>query len=95
MALRLVRRPSMAHTMPTTIPRITTHLPKPNRFCNQTARPINTAGGSAKLTIYPKNEHNAWSDTYSNPEVFRWLLSHRNVNTEPLTNAYRNAEIYG
>ena len=34
-------------------------------------------GGNPKLTIYPENGHNAWSDTYSNREVFNWLLTHR------------------
>ena len=37
---------------------------------------VNKRGGSARLTIYPDNEHNAWGDTFSNPEVFAWLLSH-------------------
>lgn len=36
---------------------------------------VNTSGGSAKLTVYPENGHDAWSDTYANPEVFKWLLS--------------------
>lgn len=56
---------------------------------------VNAAGGSAKLTIYPENDHNAWSDTYSNPEVFAWLLSHKNTNTTVLANPYRNVEKYG
>ena len=34
-------------------------------------------GGDPKLTIYPENGHNAWSDTYGNREVFRWLLAHK------------------
>ena len=29
------------------------------------------------LCSYPENGHNAWSDTYSNKEVFDWLLQHR------------------
>lgn len=35
---------------------------------------VNAAGGNARLTIYPENGHNAWSDTYSNPQVYQWLL---------------------
>lgn len=38
---------------------------------------VNKRGGNAKLTIYPERDHNAWDDTYRNPEVFAWLLSHR------------------
>ena len=56
---------------------------------------VNASGGNAKLTIYPENDHNAWSDTYSNPEVFAWLLSHRNTNSAELVNPYRNVEKYG
>ena len=32
-------------------------------------------GGDAKVTIYPKNDHNCWDDTYSNPNVYEWLFS--------------------
>ena len=34
-------------------------------------------GGNAKLTIYPHNAHDAWTDTYSNPEIYQWLLQHQ------------------
>ena len=43
---------------------------------------VNAAGGNAKLTIYPHNKHDAWTDTYSNPEVYAWLLEHRKQNKE-------------
>ena len=56
---------------------------------------VNRAGGSARLTIYPENGHNAWSDTYSNPEVFSWLLGHRNVETTVCADAYHDSTIYG
>jgi predicted peptidase len=38
---------------------------------------VNQAGGSAKLTVYPGVGHNSWSETYANPEVYKWLLSHK------------------
>ena len=38
---------------------------------------VNNNGGNAKLTIYSDRDHDAWTDTYSNPEVFAWLLQHR------------------
>ena len=41
---------------------------------------VNRRGGNAKLTIYPENDHNSWTDTYRNIAVFEWLLSHRNQN---------------
>ena len=40
---------------------------------------INKRGGNAKLTVYPNTEHNAWDPTYSNPEVWAWMLSQRRV----------------
>ena len=38
---------------------------------------INKRGGHAKLTVYPGTNHNAWDPTYSNPEVWEWMLSQR------------------
>ena len=28
-----------------------------------------------KITIYPKNIHDAWTETYQNQDVYNWLLS--------------------
>jgi predicted peptidase len=33
--------------------------------------------GEVKLTVYPEATHNAWTQTYSNPEFYQWLLAHR------------------
>ena len=56
---------------------------------------VNKAGGSAKLTIYPENKHDAWTDTYSNPDVFRWLLTHTNQNSQDLSDEYTDAAKFG
>ncbi len=29
---------------------------------------------NVKLTIYPEANHNSWTETYKNPEVYEWLL---------------------
>jgi predicted peptidase len=29
-----------------------------------------------KLTIYPEAGHDAWTETYNNPELYQWLLAH-------------------
>ena len=29
-----------------------------------------------KLTIYPAAEHDSWTETYANPELFQWFLQH-------------------
>ncbi|HTI50463.1 MAG TPA: prolyl oligopeptidase family serine peptidase [Planctomycetaceae bacterium] len=34
-------------------------------------------GGHPKLTIYPEAGHNAWTETYNNPELYEWLLAQR------------------
>jgi len=38
---------------------------------------LTKAGGTAKLTLYPEAGHDAWTETYSNQEVYSWLLSHQ------------------
>jgi predicted peptidase len=30
-----------------------------------------------KLTIYPEAKHDAWTETYKNPELYKWLLQHQ------------------
>ena len=29
-----------------------------------------------KLTIYPDAQHDSWTETYANPELFEWFLKH-------------------
>lgn len=38
---------------------------------------LREAGGDVRFTVYPDAGHDAWSETYANPEVYAWLLSHR------------------
>lgn len=30
----------------------------------------------ARLTVYPEAGHDSWTETYNNPELYEWLLSH-------------------
>jgi predicted peptidase len=30
-----------------------------------------------KLTVYPNAEHNSWTETYNNPELYEWLLKQK------------------
>jgi predicted peptidase len=32
--------------------------------------------GEVRLTIYPEAQHDSWTETYNNPELYRWFLSH-------------------
>jgi predicted peptidase len=38
---------------------------------------INKVDGDIKLTIYPGVGHDSWTETYKNPDVYKWLLSHK------------------
>jgi len=67
-------------------------------FCDESKKmvdAVNKNGGCAKLTIYPENAHDSWSDTYANPSVFEWLLSYENKNELKLSDVYDNSELYG
>ncbi len=35
---------------------------------------VTRAGGSPKFTIYPEAEHDSWTVTYNNPELYTWFL---------------------
>jgi predicted peptidase len=35
-----------------------------------------------KLTIHPKAGHDSWTQTYNNPELYEWMLSHRRAGAE-------------
>lgn len=34
-------------------------------------------GNNVKITIYPEANHDAWTETYNNPELYTWFLSHK------------------
>lgn len=36
---------------------------------------LKAEGGNIKFTIYPEANHDSWTQTYENPELFKWLLS--------------------
>lgn len=38
---------------------------------------LKACGGDVKLTIYPDAGHDAWTETYANPELYNWFLAHR------------------
>ena len=56
---------------------------------------VNKRGGNAKMTIYPENAHDAWSDTYKNPEVFAWMLSHQKGVASAEQDGFSDSKIYG
>ena len=56
---------------------------------------VNARGGNAKLTLYPENGHDAWTDTYRNPEVFSWLLAQKKKAPAADNGEYRDQKKYG
>lgn len=40
---------------------------------------VKSAGGQARLTIYPEAGHDSWTKTYNNPELYKWFLSHKKI----------------
>lgn len=56
---------------------------------------VNKRGGNARLTIYPENGHDAWTDTYSNPELYRWFLSHQNQSVPAEADDYSDQKRFG
>ena len=45
---------------------------------------VQDIGGNAKLTTYPEAQHDSWTETYANPELYRWLLEHDRKTNAPL-----------
>ncbi len=42
---------------------------------------VKKAGVSdVRLTVYPEAQHDAWTDTYNNPELYDWFLKHKRGN---------------
>ncbi|MGV2884220.1 carboxylesterase family protein [Paenibacillus taichungensis] len=37
---------------------------------------LEALNADVKLTIYPEGDHDAWTETYENPELYKWFLSH-------------------
>lgn len=35
---------------------------------------IRECGGNPKFTVYPEAGHDAWTETYNNPELYEWFL---------------------
>src|SRR5665213_531661 len=38
---------------------------------------IKAAGGNVKYTEYPEAKHDCWTETYQNPELYKWLLAQK------------------
>lgn len=40
---------------------------------------LQNVNAPVKLTIYPEAGHDAWTETYNNPDLYEWLLNHNKI----------------
>ena len=38
---------------------------------------LKAAGGDVKFTRYPEAQHDSWTETYNNPQLYEWFLQHK------------------
>jgi predicted peptidase len=38
---------------------------------------MKAAGVDVKFTVYPEAQHDSWTETYNNPELYEWFLQHK------------------
>ncbi|MGY8769157.1 MAG: carboxylesterase family protein [Pirellulales bacterium] len=48
----------------------------PTKRSQEMVDAIKAVNGDVKFTSYPGVNHDSWTATYNNPEVYEWLLSH-------------------
>ncbi len=48
----------------------------PVRRTQEMIEALRATGAEARLTIYPDADHDSWTETYANPKLYEWLLSH-------------------
>lgn len=49
----------------------------PVEASSRIVKALKNAGGNVKYTIYPMAGHDSWTETYNNPKLYDWFLSHR------------------
>lgn len=40
--------------------------------------------GNARFTVYPEADHDSWTETYGNPELYEWMLRQRRGKRPPV-----------
>jgi predicted peptidase len=40
-------------------------------------------GENPKFTVYPEAQHDSWTETYNNPELYKWFLEHSLADRRP------------
>jgi dipeptidyl aminopeptidase/acylaminoacyl peptidase len=52
----------------------------PSEESEKMVRAIEEIGGNIKYTLYPDANHDSWTRTYENNNLYEWLLSHSKIN---------------
>jgi len=47
----------------------------PIEYSQRMVDALKKTGSDVKFTIYPEANHDSWTETYNNPEVYKWLLN--------------------
>ena len=55
---------------------------------------VNANGGKARLTTYEGGGHDAWTKTFQNEEVWKWMLAHT-TKYQATKSEYDNVESFG
>lgn len=51
----------------------------------QMVEALKKLGANVKFTVYPEAQHDSWTETYANPELYEWLLQQRRAPQEAET----------
>jgi len=49
----------------------------PLRESTDMVEALKRVGCNVQLTVYPEAQHDSWTETYNNPKLYEWFLSHR------------------
>jgi predicted peptidase len=44
---------------------------------------LKAAGENPKFTVYPEANHDSWTETYNNPDLYKWFLEHSLADRRP------------
>ncbi len=48
----------------------------PPRESKAMVKALKQCGADVRFTLYPEAKHDSWTETYNNPELYAWFLSH-------------------
>jgi predicted peptidase len=49
----------------------------PLKRSDEMVEALKKAGGEPKYTVYPEAGHDSWTESYNNPELYKWLLEQK------------------